>query len=848
MAVIFALGSVATMQSAGAAEIFLGTEGQNTEVTITNQYAQGSQIFGGVNATQAEAQGSPGIYKTAGNVALVIGSLNGDINLDDIVGGGYAKGATATSTVGDAKITVNAGVDHLISSGDLIGGGYAYHYAAYTDQGSAVGAVAKTGKTYIEFNSGKINGLIIGGGSAMGYAAKDFSLDNIGTYLSLAETGDTHIVINGGTVAEAVIGGGKSRLTLELSDRLYAKAITGQTRIDIKGGQVGGVVGGGWAMAGYNTEKNASEMRTAYAEVNDSIINVEGGTVNRLYQTDLGAGVLITNSDFDGAIVGGGVAAYGGTNKEGNKYSEVKSGNVTINVTGGTVKGAVYAGAVSSATERTSGNNNNNGDGGIASVQSATVNITGGVIEGNVYAGGASVALKGDAVYNAVYDAGTTSIQKATIVLGGNAEIQGDIYSGGAIFTIAELDAKKDAFVKGNKVTSAKVVFDSKDVKLTGKVINGSALTVTDNKTPTKSVTKVGGTSTFSLEGSSNFNNGFASSAEAVAYLHEKAGTGVTQFAVNPGESNNGVTVTLKEDGSIDSSVTIDNPKTQKFGQTAVQNIMVWRNAMNDMNKRLGELRDIEGNTGVWARVNAGKHEYKSVDNDFQSLQFGADTKIESLANIRLGAALSYTRNDLSYDGGSGDSDVYSLAGYASWLGETGSFVDVVAKVGRIDSDTSVTGTEGSYDATTYSFSAEIGHRFPVMSYGFIEPQLELNYGYVEDVSFNTDNNGLLTHSKIDSVDSLIGRAGVRAGIVCPQNKGTLYVRASVLREFKGEVSYTRGESSYKEDMGDTWFEFGIGGSYNINANSQIYADLERTSSADLSEPWRVNLGYRYAF
>lgn len=103
-AVIFALGSVATMQSAGAAEIFLGTEGQNTEVTITNQYEQNSQVFGRVNATQAEAQGSPGVYKTAGNVALVIGSLTGGINLDDIIGGGYAKGATVTSTVGDVKI------------------------------------------------------------------------------------------------------------------------------------------------------------------------------------------------------------------------------------------------------------------------------------------------------------------------------------------------------------------------------------------------------------------------------------------------------------------------------------------------------------------------------------------------------------------------------------------------------------------------------------------------------------------------------------------------------------------------------------------------------------------------
>ena len=71
-------------------------------------------------------------------------------------------------------------------------------------------------------------------------------------------------------------------------------------------------------------------------------------------------------------------------------------------------------------------------------------------------------------------------------------------------------------------------------------------------------------------------------------------------------------------------------------------------------------------------------------------------------------------------------------------------------------------------------------------------------------------------------------------------------MRASVLLEFQGEVTYFRGEVSFYEDLGDTWVEFGIGGSYKINANSQVYADLERTSSADLSEPWHVNLGFRY--
>ncbi len=844
-AVVLALSSVGIAQQSAVAAQYLGEQAIDgvVNVTISDTNADKDKLFGGLYAEQVT--NGVGVKQEVKSVTIKISNMTGEKQFDDIFAGGRAEGASAVSITGNTYLEIDAGDGKVVTQEDIFGGGYAYHNTKHPSS-SSDGLLAKTGDTHIKFNSGEIHGLILGGGSVMGYPTNnppDVALE--ANYVATAETGNTWVVIDGGKVTEAVIGGGKARIT-ENTSHLELYAISGDTKIDVNGGSIGGIVGGGWAEVAQN-QNNSTVSRNATSTVANTEINVSGdATVNKLYQTDEKAGLHITNAAFDGAIVGGGVAAYGGSDTTNHRYSKVESGEIKINVSGGLVDGAIYAGGVSSASERDT--SNSCGEGGIATVKSATVNITGGTVTGNVYAGGASVALQGSS--NA-YAPGTTEIGSATIVLGGNAEVKGDIYAGGALFTVAVegLDEKKEDFIAGNKVAEAKVIFDSADVKFEGEVIKGMLVEVakTDGAESTQE-TIVNIATDFSLEGSANFNNGFRSSNEAVERLRQYAGAGVSAFTLDPGESNNGMKVILNDKQEIVDSDPILDPKTQEFVQTAVQSLMVWRNAMNDMNKRLGELRDIEGNTGVWARVNAGKHEYKSVDNDFQSLQFGADTKIESLANIHLGAALSYTRNDLSFDGGSGDSDVYTLAGYASWLGETGSFVDVVAKIGRIDSDASVTGTDGSYDATTYSLSAEIGHRFPVMSYGFIEPQLELNYGYVEGVSFNTNNNGLLTHSRIDSVDSLIGRAGVRAGIVCPQKKGTLYLRASVLREFQGEVTYTRGEGNFTEDLGDTWFEFGIGGSYNINANSQIYADFERTSSADLSEPWRVNLGFRYAF
>ncbi len=389
--------------------------------------------------------------------------------------------------------------------------------------------------------------------------------------------------------------------------------------------------------------------------------------------------------------------------------------------------------------------------------------------------------------------------------------------------------------------------------------LKGLTTVVVDNANNTAKIDTLTQGASISAIGSSEFNQQFASSEAAAAHLITQIvktdggsteTSAVSNVKVEASETNGTYEAEVK-DGVVDEASvqkTLNN-KTRQVGETLAFNVLSWRLEMNDMNKRLGELRDSEGNTGVWARVNAGEQEYGDSNNEFQQLQFGADTKVDALAGIHVGGAFSYTKADLSYKGGSGDNDIYGVAAYGSWLGEGGSFVDVIAKVARLESESTVYGTTADFDTTAYSLSAEIGHRFEVGSLAFIEPQLEMNWGYVDGKSFNTvSSSGIRAATEFDSVESLVGRAGFRAGLTCPNNKGNVYVRASVLREFDGDVTVTRGDGAYEQDMGDTWFEFGIGGNWNISPNAQIYADLERTTSADLEEPWRFNIGARYAF
>ncbi|MDO4937428.1 MAG: autotransporter outer membrane beta-barrel domain-containing protein [Sutterellaceae bacterium] len=94
---------------------------------------------------------------------------------------------------------------------------------------------------------------------------------------------------------------------------------------------------------------------------------------------------------------------------------------------------------------------------------------------------------------------------------------------------------------------------------------------------------------------------------------------------------------------------------------------------------------------------------------------------------------------------------------------------------------------------------------------------------------------------------------GFAAGFKCPNNRGSVYVRGSVVHDFRGEndlgITNDAGNSrKLTTDFGGTWFEYGIGANFNVSESTYIYADFERTDGGEIEQPWRVNLGMRYAF
>ena len=296
---------------------------------------------------------------------------------------------------------------------------------------------------------------------------------------------------------------------------------------------------------------------------------------------------------------------------------------------------------------------------------------------------------------------------------------------------------------------------------------------------------------------------------------------------------------------------TFENPTNRAISDMANISLMTWRQENNDMNKRLGELRDSKGDHGAWARMARGESKYgaQNVKNQYNYYQVGYDEKLSTNPNWTVGVALTRTEGNSTFARGTGENKHTGLAIYGSYLSDSGSFVDLIAKYARMDNDYSTIGAgvgDASYETNGYSLSAEYGKRFTKDNGFWIEPQVELTYGTVGSVDYLT-SKGARVHQ--DSVDSLVARLGFSLGKDIKQ--GNVYVRASYLYDFDGETKATMsgaGTASFEQDLGGGWWEVGVGTNLNLSEATHLYFDVEKTFGGNVATPWQWNAGIRWSF
>ena len=291
---------------------------------------------------------------------------------------------------------------------------------------------------------------------------------------------------------------------------------------------------------------------------------------------------------------------------------------------------------------------------------------------------------------------------------------------------------------------------------------------------------------------------------------------------------------------------------------------MAWRAEANDLMKRMGDLRLSPEDAGLWARIYRGK---SSGDKDgmdyslnYTTIQIGYDKQASK--DWRVGIAGSYMNGSSSYTYGSGKNKEGNLGVYGTWSGKDGAYVDLIAKIGRLSNDFTVSNPDGLYVKGDYktwgmSMSAEYGKRIAMAGSSYVEPQAELIYTHLNGANYTglssyTFHGGSYPDLEIrqGAMNSFIGRVGI--GFGRETARSTCFAKLSLYHEFTGSLAtdyvVPTQTKSTQLDFKDTWVGVQLGGTMKLNDRTNLYGTFEKTFAGDIKTDWRVDAGMRWNF
>ena len=322
----------------------------------------------------------------------------------------------------------------------------------------------------------------------------------------------------------------------------------------------------------------------------------------------------------------------------------------------------------------------------------------------------------------------------------------------------------------------------------------------------------------------------------------------------------------------------------QNLGSSVAQAVG-WLSEKNDLRRRLGEVR-YGSQAGAWAKAftrqdRAEGFRYNGFKQESTGIHIGYDTFASQNEHTAwlVGATFRYAHSkqegiETAY-GGDGKLNEYSGKVYATWMHESGSYMDILAQIGYYDQEINGLNNvgNGSFDADYhnwgYGASVEVGHMFTVSNgsddrlwynHWFIEPQLELSYLYVKGEDFKT-STGLKV--KQGDADFLTGRAGLVVGKKV--NYGTLNdldkrwyqigVIGGVTHEFLGDqtITFTGTEGKSAEVKGHglgggTSFYYGVTADWQVSDSVRLYGEVSREEGEHYTKDYGVNVGFKYSF
>lgn len=274
----------------------------------------------------------------------------------------------------------------------------------------------------------------------------------------------------------------------------------------------------------------------------------------------------------------------------------------------------------------------------------------------------------------------------------------------------------------------------------------------------------------------------------------------------------------------------------------------------NNMQKRMGELRDNPYAYGFWLRSFGGRLSDQNSNGNYFEIQAGLDKQSEfSNFNLYSGLMLNYTQTKLNSSSLDITSKGYGLGQYLSFLFQNDLYLDFVLRYVRYQNDMSASflpnvnlplNTGISNNIIT---SLELGYRKYLQNF-YLEPQIEFISGYVDNIHLRNENVDI----KLDSYIPLV-------------LKSTLFIGANNIKDTKlnlraglgymGDLKKS-GQKTFTDNLGTRHFDglkddrifINLNTSYEINRNTRLSLDFEKSFLGDLNIDWSMNANLRYSF
>ncbi|MBO5245582.1 MAG: autotransporter outer membrane beta-barrel domain-containing protein [Selenomonadales bacterium] len=145
---------------------------------------------------------------------------------------------------------------------------------------------------------------------------------------------------------------------------------------------------------------------------------------------------------------------------------------------------------------------------------------------------------------------------------------------------------------------------------------------------------------------------------------------GVTSIELAEGALFGATSATVGANG-VTNVVTKENVSNAGLVDMTALSFMAWRGENDDLNERLGNLRNAREDHGIWTRMSRAQQSYNSVSNQYSMYQIGYD---QQAGDWTIGAAYSYTDGKSWFAEGTGENthNVFSL--YGTKMNDNGTF------------------------------------------------------------------------------------------------------------------------------------------------------------------------------